>query len=171
MTPAYTLGMRSESYNAFKKHLSSAHLKRQHSYIRKYQVEDLNVICSPVLAFKKVWLDTDGCAVDNDIELQQNRCIACDDTAWTQRVLGASGRGKWLLSLIKAPTAQKEALNFLLIPTLGSQMDCRRCVLSLPDAWTWKLGRSNSRRWPDESPQGSSGGQRNMEYGNCFASR
>ena len=43
-----------ENYNAFKKHLSSAHFKRWHSYIRKYQVRDLNIIYSPVSAFEKV---------------------------------------------------------------------------------------------------------------------
>ena len=43
-----------ESYNAFQKHLDSAHFKQWYSYVKKYQVGDLNVIYAPVSAFKNV---------------------------------------------------------------------------------------------------------------------
>lgn len=43
-----------ESYDAFQKHLNTAHFKHWYSYVQKYQVGDLNVIYAPVSAFKKV---------------------------------------------------------------------------------------------------------------------
>ena len=43
-----------ESYNAFQKHLDSAHFKHWYSYVKEYQVGDLNVIYAPVSAFKSV---------------------------------------------------------------------------------------------------------------------
>ena len=43
-----------ESYNALQKHLDSAHFKTWYSYVKVYQVGDLNVVYAPVSAFKKV---------------------------------------------------------------------------------------------------------------------
>ena len=43
-----------ESYNAFQKHLDSVHFKHWYSYVKEYQVGDLNVIYAPVSAFKSV---------------------------------------------------------------------------------------------------------------------
>ena len=43
-----------ESYNALQKHLDSAHFKAWYSYVKEYQVGDLNVVYAPVSAFKEV---------------------------------------------------------------------------------------------------------------------
>ena len=43
-----------ESYSALQKHLDSAHFKAWYSYVKEYQVGDLNVVYAPVSAFKKV---------------------------------------------------------------------------------------------------------------------
>ena len=43
-----------ESYKALQKHLDSTHFKAWYSYVKEYQVGDLNVVYAPVSAFKKV---------------------------------------------------------------------------------------------------------------------
>ena len=43
-----------QSYNALQKHLDSSHFKKWYSFVKTYQVGDLNVVYAPVEAFKNV---------------------------------------------------------------------------------------------------------------------
>ena len=43
-----------QSFNVLQKHLNSAHFKNWYSYVKKYQIGNLDVIYAPVSAFKNV---------------------------------------------------------------------------------------------------------------------